>query len=166
MKECSYCLDLCNWAGCAGAHGTFSVVSPGINGTSSGDVMREPQVLDGKALASSIEAELSKRVAAIIERTGRTPVLATILVGSDPASVTYVRMKGNACRRIGMESRRQKMPGHTTTQQLLERIDELNADPDVHGILLQHPVPSHIDERASSRRGYSTGRCRRPRTRR
>lgn len=104
--------------------------------------------LDGKVLATQIEQDLNKRVQAIIAKTGRTPILATILVGEDPASATYVRMKGNACRRVGMESIKVEMPSKTTTEQLLAKIDELNNNPDVHGILLQHPVPSQIDERA------------------
>ncbi|OOR87844.1 bifunctional 5,10-methylene-tetrahydrofolate dehydrogenase/5,10-methylene-tetrahydrofolate cyclohydrolase [Moraxella caviae] len=106
------------------------------------------QILDGRALAKSVEGELSARVAALKEKTGRTPILATILVGDDPASATYVRMKGNACKRVGMDSIRVEMPEATTTEELLAKIDELNANPDVHGILLQHPVPAQIDERA------------------
>ena len=105
-------------------------------------------ILDGKALAKSIEDELSTRVANLKQKTGRTPILATILVGDDPASATYVRMKGNACKRVGMDSIRVEMPSTTTTDELLAKIDELNANPDVHGILLQHPVPNQIDERA------------------
>lgn len=105
-------------------------------------------VLDGKALAKQIEQLLRTRVDAIKEKTGRIPSLATILVGDDPASATYVRMKGNACKRVGMDSIRVEMPSATTTEQLMAKIDELNNNPDVHGILLQHPVPSHIDERA------------------
>jgi methylenetetrahydrofolate dehydrogenase (NADP+)/methenyltetrahydrofolate cyclohydrolase len=105
-------------------------------------------LLDGKAVAARTEAELSERVAAIKAKTGQTPILATILVGDDPASATYVKMKGNACRRIGMESQAIELPASTTTRQLLGTIDELNQNPDVHGILLQHPVPSQIDERA------------------
>jgi len=105
-------------------------------------------LLDGKAVAARTEAELSERVAAIKAKTGQTPILATILVGDDPASATYVKMKGNACRRIGMESLAIELPASTTTRQLLGTIDELNQNPDVHGILLQHPVPSQIDERA------------------
>ncbi|AMN49261.1 5,10-methylene-tetrahydrofolate cyclohydrolase [Psychrobacter sp. P2G3] len=105
-------------------------------------------LLDGKALAKQIEQELRTRVDAIKDKTGRTPSLATILVGDDPASATYVRMKGNACKRVGMDSIRVEMPSVTTTSQLMAKIDELNSNPDVHGILLQHPVPSHIDERA------------------
>lgn len=106
------------------------------------------KVLDGKALAKSIEQDLSKRVQTLKEKTGRTPILATILVGDDPASATYVRMKGNACQRVGMDSLKVEMSADTTTEQLLQKIDELNANADVHGILLQHPVPSQIDERA------------------
>ena len=105
-------------------------------------------ILDGKALAKSIEDELSTRVANLKQKTGRTPILATILVGDDPASATYVRMKGNACKRVGMDSIRVEIPSTTTTDELLAKIDELNANPDVHGILLQHPVPNQIDERA------------------
>src|ERR1700740_2914041 len=82
------------------------------------------------------------------KRAEEPPILATILVGSDPASATYVRMKGNACRRVGMESLSIELPEDTTTQQLLSAIDQLNANPRVRGILLQHPVPHQIDERA------------------
>jgi len=106
-------------------------------------------ILDGKALARDLEKTLAPRVAAIKEHAqGKTPVLATILVGDDPASATYVQMKGNACKRVGMESMRVTMPANTSTVQLLAKIHELNNDPNVHGILLQHPVPRGIDERA------------------
>ncbi|CAA0079380.1 bifunctional methylenetetrahydrofolate dehydrogenase/methenyltetrahydrofolate cyclohydrolase FolD [Zhongshania aliphaticivorans] len=106
-------------------------------------------ILDGKTLAASWEEQLTERVAALKNRSnGRTPILATILVGDDPASATYVKMKGNACRRVGMDSLAVEMPGSTSTEQLLAKIDELNNDPNVHGILLQHPVPEQIDERA------------------
>lgn len=108
--------------------------------------MSEPLILNGKALAMEIEAELSARVQKLVEKTGRTPVLATILVGDNPASVTYVTMKGKACRRVGLEPRRVEMPAETTTEELLAQIEALNQDPDVCGILLQHPVPRHIDE--------------------
>jgi len=103
--------------------------------------------LDGAKLAREIEASLADRVRAIIAASGRVPVLATILVGNDPASATYVKMKGNACARIGLESRGVLLPEETTTEELLAAIDRLNDDLDVHGILLQHPVPSQIDER-------------------
>jgi methylenetetrahydrofolate dehydrogenase (NADP+) / methenyltetrahydrofolate cyclohydrolase len=105
-------------------------------------------VLDGKSLSIQMEASLAGRVASLKAVSGgRTPILATLLVGNDPASGTYVKMKGNACRRVGMESLRIDLPEATTTAELLARIEELNANPDVHGILLQHPVPDHIDER-------------------
>ena len=74
-------------------------------------------------------------------------MLATILVGSDPASMTYVKMKGNACQRVGLQSLKVEMPESTTTGQLAMKITELNENPDVAGILLQHPVPKQIDER-------------------
>jgi methylenetetrahydrofolate dehydrogenase (NADP+) / methenyltetrahydrofolate cyclohydrolase len=105
-------------------------------------------VLDGKALAQQTETELAIRVQRIKDKAnGRSPILATILVGDDPASATYVRMKGNACKRVGMESLKIILPHVTTTDELLSEIDKLNTNPNVHGILLQHPVPSHIDER-------------------
>ena len=106
-------------------------------------------VLDGKTLAADTEAELLRRVERLKEISGgKTPILATILVGDDPASATYVKMKGNACRRVGMDSLAVEMPSSTTTDQLLAKIQELNHNPDVHGILLQHPVPPQVDERA------------------
>jgi len=97
-----------------------------------------------------MESELSGRVQRLVERSGGAlPKLATILVGSDPASATYVKMKRNACKRVGMESVAVHLDDDTSTKTLLARIDELNADPNVHGILLQHPVPDQIDERAA-----------------
>lgn len=105
-------------------------------------------VLDGKALAAKTEQELSQRVISLKSATnGQTPILATLLVGDDPASATYVKMKGNACSRIGMDSLKVEMPSSTTTEELLAKIHELNNNPNVHGILLQHPVPEQIDER-------------------
>ena len=107
------------------------------------------RILDGKTLAAQTEAELLTRVEALKAKSGgKTPILATILVGDDPASATYVKMKGNACRRVGMESLAVELPGDTSTEQLLDRIEELNQDPDVHGILPQHPGPPQVDERA------------------
>ncbi len=106
------------------------------------------RILDGKALSQHFEAEMRARVDILKSKAGgRTPILATILVGADPASATYVRMKGNACRRVGMDSLAVEMDAATTTEQLLEQIEALNNNPDVHGILLQHPVPEQIDER-------------------
>tara|TARA_B110000858_G_scaffold7658_1_gene8253 strand:+ start:213 stop:1067 length:855 start_codon:yes stop_codon:yes gene_type:complete len=106
------------------------------------------QILDGKAIALKTEAELYQRVAKVKEASGgKTPMLATILVGGDPASATYVRMKQNACKRVGMDSIAVEMPENTTTKILLEKIQSLNINPACQGILLQHPVPPQIDER-------------------
>lgn len=105
-------------------------------------------ILDGKTIAQQTEAELTERVAQLKARSaGQTPMLATILVGGDPASATYVRMKQNACKRVGMESIAVEMPEETTTEELMAKIDELNANPNCQGILLQHPVPEQIEER-------------------
>ena len=106
------------------------------------------QILDGKKLSQETESELATRVANLKKNNGdNAPILATILVGADPASATYVRMKQNACQRIGMKSIAVELPTETTTKDLLEKISELNANSDCHGILLQHPVPAHVDER-------------------
>lgn len=105
-------------------------------------------ILDGKALSQSLEVSLAERVEKIKTKMGgKTPILATILVGDDPASATYVKMKGNACQRVGMDSMKVVLSRDTTTVELQNEIDKLNANPQVHGILLQHPVPEQIDER-------------------
>ena len=104
-------------------------------------------IMDGKSLALSSEKELKMRVTTLLEKKNFVPILATILVGSDPASATYVKMKGNACERIGMKSIKVELDSDTTTEELLLKINELNSNPEVHGILLQHPVPDQIDER-------------------
>nr|WP_302473725.1 bifunctional methylenetetrahydrofolate dehydrogenase/methenyltetrahydrofolate cyclohydrolase FolD [Shouchella clausii] len=105
-------------------------------------------ILDGNDVSKRIKDKLALQVAAL-EQKGVRPCLATILVGDDPASATYVRMKGNACKRLGIESKKIELPEETTTKELLAVIRELNNDSSVHGILLQHPVPSQIDERAA-----------------
>ena len=110
------------------------------------DTHADPMVLNGKILARSIEEQLRQRVDAVKEKLGYAPVLATIIVGSNPASVTYVNMKGKACMRVGLEPLRVELPETTTTEELLAQIDRLNRDVRVSGILLQHPVPRQIDE--------------------
>ena len=105
-------------------------------------------IFNGKKLATQIESELKEKIQTIKNKGNvKTPVLATILVGDDPASATYVKMKGNACKRVGMESLKIVLPENTTTESLLNEIEKLNNNSDIHGILLQHPVPSQIDER-------------------
>jgi len=104
------------------------------------------KILDGKALAQLAEEDIKSHVSTLKEN-GITPTLATILVGVDPASATYVKMKQNACARLGMDSIAVELSKETTTEELLESIDKLNHDSNVHGILLQHPVPSQINER-------------------
>lgn len=106
------------------------------------------KILDGRAVAKHIEAEVAAEIERKMAAGATRPILATIIVGENPSSVTYVRMKGNACRRVGIEPKKVELPEQTTTEELLSVIDELNADPDVYGILLQHPVPRQIDERA------------------
>ena len=103
-------------------------------------------LLDGKKLASESEIDIKKQVQSLISK-GVFPTLATILVGNDPASETYVKMKRNTCARVGMKSIAVELEDNITTEELINQIDILNRDKNIHGILLQHPVPSHIDER-------------------
>tara|TARA_B100000965_G_scaffold209534_1_gene175139 strand:- start:2295 stop:3134 length:840 start_codon:yes stop_codon:yes gene_type:complete len=103
-------------------------------------------VLDGKNLSKITEESIKERVKNLSGNNIK-PTLATILVGDDPASETYVKMKRNTCARVGMESIAIELPDSTTTEELLNKIESLNNDKNVHGILLQHPVPSQIDER-------------------
>lgn len=109
--------------------------------------MSQPIILDGKALSKIMESDLKIRVEKIKAKTGIVPALATILVGNDPSSAIYVKMKGNACERVGMTSLKVTLPEETTTQQLMDEIEKLNRNEQVCGILLQHPVPKQIDER-------------------
>jgi len=103
-------------------------------------------ILDGKELSRISEESIKKKVQELSSQNIK-PTLATILVGNDPASETYVKMKRNTCARVGMESIAVELSENTTTEELLKKIRSLNNDVNVHGILLQHPVPSQIDER-------------------
>jgi methylenetetrahydrofolate dehydrogenase (NADP+)/methenyltetrahydrofolate cyclohydrolase len=110
--------------------------------------MTEKLILDGAIVANAIKEQLKARVETLGKR-GIIPCLATILVGDDPASETYVRMKGNACKRLGIDSKRIHLNKSISTDDLIDVILQLNEDPLIHGILLQHPVPHQIDERAA-----------------
>ncbi|HTJ69001.1 MAG TPA: bifunctional 5,10-methylenetetrahydrofolate dehydrogenase/5,10-methenyltetrahydrofolate cyclohydrolase [Actinospica sp.] len=107
------------------------------------------RLMDGTALAARTLAETAARAAAFTERTGYAPCLATVLVGDDPASATYVRMKQNRSRKAGIASRHVELPATSSTAQVVDAIAELSADESVHGILLQHPCPPAVDERAA-----------------
>ena len=103
-------------------------------------------ILNGKSLATEAEDYIKNEVAKL-KTLNIVPQLATILVGHDPASETYVKMKQNTCKRVGMKSMAIELPESTTTEELLDVIQELNDNHEVHGILLQHPVPKQINER-------------------
>ncbi|WP_033219884.1 bifunctional 5,10-methylenetetrahydrofolate dehydrogenase/5,10-methenyltetrahydrofolate cyclohydrolase [Kitasatospora phosalacinea] len=105
--------------------------------------------MDGAALARRLTDSTAAAAADLHRRTGTAPCLATVLVGEDPASVTYVRMKRDRCEKTGIRSRHVQLPATTGTGQLVDTIAELSADPAVHGILLQHPAGPHVDERAA-----------------
>jgi len=104
------------------------------------------ELILGKAVSESIYAELRERIEALKSK-GTTPGLAVVLVGSDPASEVYVRMKGKKCEELGMHSVTIVMPENTPEKDLLKKVDELNKDPAVHGLLVQLPLPSHINEK-------------------
>lgn len=105
------------------------------------------RLIDGKALAASVRASLKPRIDALVAR-GQRPGLAVILVGDDPASAVYVRNKVKACEEIGIRSWFEHLPAQTTEAELLARIAALNANPEVHGILVQLPLPKHLDAHA------------------
>tara|TARA_Y100001934_G_C12380963_1_gene792386 strand:- start:2784 stop:3647 length:864 start_codon:yes stop_codon:yes gene_type:complete len=101
--------------------------------------------MDGKAISKEIQAEIATEVASFIEQSGVTPCLAAVLVGDDPASEVYVRNKHRACERVGIASQMHKLPASTSQDELLQLISQLNAQDDVHGILIQLPLPDSID---------------------
>ena len=103
------------------------------------------QIIDGKSIAQSIREEIKIKTEAL-KTKGITPCLAVILVGSNPASVSYVTGKQKALAEVGMNDRSVRLPESTTEQELISLIQELNADKSVHGILVQLPLPQHIDE--------------------
>jgi len=104
------------------------------------------QLIDGKAVAAAVRAEVKERTAAFSSRTGIRPCLVAVLVGEDPASRIYVRNKGKACTDAGLLSRQIDLPASVSEKELLDLVAELNADESVHGILVQLPLPDHIDE--------------------
>ncbi len=106
------------------------------------------RVIDGKAFAANLRADIATRVAKLKADKGITPGLAVVLVGSDPASEVYVKSKGKQTLEAGMNSYEFKLPESTTQAQLLEKVHELNSNPQVHGILVQLPLPKHINEDA------------------
>ena len=117
------------------------------------------EILDGKAIAKQIQAETKQKVADFVASGGPQPKLAAVLVGEDPASQVYVRNKERACKRAGIASELVRMPAETTTEQLLAKVNELNADAAISGILVQLPLPDQIDFQA--RFGYRRSEQRR-----
>jgi methylenetetrahydrofolate dehydrogenase (NADP+)/methenyltetrahydrofolate cyclohydrolase len=111
--------------------------------------MNQAKLMDGRALAKRVLEGTAAKVRRIQAATGVTPCLATVLVGDDPASVTYTRMKRKRCVDVGMKPVRVELPQVTSTEELIAAIDRLAVDESVHGILVQHPVPKPIDKRAA-----------------
>ena len=106
------------------------------------------KLIDGKELARSLRGEIAAGVAALKSEKGVTPGLAVILVGDNPASVSYVTAKEKACTEAGMLSREIRLPAETTEEELVSLVKKLNCDPEIHGILVQLPVPKHIRDKA------------------
>lgn len=101
-------------------------------------------IIDGRAISKQIEAELKEEIASMKADAGMVPGLATILVGQDPASQLYVRLKHKACDRVGIYAEDQKLDASITQEELLDVIEDLNTRADIHGILLQLPLPPHL----------------------
>jgi len=104
--------------------------------------------IDGKAFAAKLRARIAETVPNFVEKTGRKPGLAVVLVGEDPASSVYVRSKGKATLEVGMNSLEFKRPANISQEELIELVEELNADDSVDGILVQLPLPNHLDDKA------------------
>jgi len=110
--------------------------------------VKTARIINGKEIAAQVRAELKSEIQALKESSGVTPGLTVVLVGENPASVVYVRNKAKACEEVGIRSTQHKMPGTTTQAELLKLIKELNASKEVHGILVQLPLPKQINEEA------------------
>ena len=106
-----------------------------------------PNLIDGRAIAEKVYVDLRREIAEL-KTKGVTPGLAVVLIGDDPASRAYVRSKDKMCRELGLHSLKLELPASTTQTELLNRVEELNADSNIHGILVQSPPPAHIDEAA------------------
>lgn len=104
------------------------------------------QIIDGKEVSQYIRGEVAKGVSQLVDSSGTNPGLAAVLVGEDPASEIYVRNKRKACTEAGMYSEEHKLPAETTEGELLTLVQKLNDDPKIHGILVQLPLPDHINE--------------------
>jgi methylenetetrahydrofolate dehydrogenase (NADP+)/methenyltetrahydrofolate cyclohydrolase len=104
------------------------------------------QIIDGKKISEDIRREVKEATQSLKSKRGFVPGLAFILVGDNPASQSYVRMKGKACEEVGFYSVTERLPAETPQDVLLRKVDECNSDPRIHGILVQLPLPKHIDE--------------------
>jgi len=128
--------------------------------------------MDGAALSRELLPETTERARDFLTDTGRRPCLAAVLIGEDPASVTYVKMKHAGCERVGIEPRLCSLPAAASTAEAVDAVEGLSGYPTVDGILVQHPVPPHVDERAvfeaiaSAKDVDGRGRSPVPRTRR
>jgi methylenetetrahydrofolate dehydrogenase (NADP+) / methenyltetrahydrofolate cyclohydrolase len=116
-----------------------------IGRSQAGLLLTMPNLIDGRTIAEKVYVDLRREIAEL-KTKGVTPGLAVVLVGDDPASRAYVRSKDKMCRELGLHSVKLELPASTTQTELLQCVEELNADPTIHGILVQSPPPAHIDE--------------------
>src|SRR5690348_13986927 len=130
------------------AHRLYTSCRAAIMGNLRPGINMSARILDGKRIAQELLTRLGLRVAERVAQGLSAPGLAVVLVGNDAASSVYVRNKRKACQQVGFRSFGYDLPADTTQQELLALIDRLNADADVHGILVQSPLPEHIDEDA------------------
>ena len=107
-------------------------------------------IIDGKKISSQIKKDVFAEVLALKQQTGRTPGLAAVLVGNDPASAVYVRNKNKTCKNVGFQSFENSLPADTSEEKLLNLVDKLNKDNNVNGILIQLPLPTQIDSQKIS----------------
>ena len=132
--------------------------------------MSDATIIDGKAIAAELTDRLAEQTKVFMEKSGVSPCLAVVLVGDDPASAVYVRNKGKTAGKVGFQSIQQTLPADTPEAELISIIEDLNNDPAVNGILVQLPLPDHIDEGKiidliapeKDVDGISPGQCRPP----
>jgi methylenetetrahydrofolate dehydrogenase (NADP+)/methenyltetrahydrofolate cyclohydrolase len=103
-------------------------------------------LIDGKKVAADLKQEMAAELAELREKTGKSPGLSIVIIGEEPSSLVYVRNKAKTCKELGIDTTLIELPSASTAGELLGRIDALNADPSVHGILVQLPLPGHLDE--------------------
>ena len=118
-------------------------------------------MIDGKKISAETREQIALDAQKLMAETGIRPGLAVVIVGDDPASHVYVKNKKKGCEQVGFYSEEYALPEQTSQEELMQLLDRLNADPKIHGILVQLPLPRHLDEKAVIERDFAIKRCRR-----